>query len=64
MGTRTRNRRSVPASRGWWFRSALADELLPQILAYTEWPIYAFDGPHYLHTQLVSDLLARGVGQD
>jgi hypothetical protein len=49
---------------GSGFRSALADELLPQILAYTEWPIYAFDGPHYLHTQLVSDLLARGVGQD
>lgn len=49
---------------GGGFRSACADELLPQILSYTEWPIYAFDGPHYLHAELVNDLLARGIGRD
>lgn len=47
---------------GGGFRSATADELLPQIDAYQGWPIFLFDGPHYLDQALVDALVARGVG--
>lgn len=50
-----------PAAGGA-FRSASAQEFLPQIDAYQGWPIYAFDGPHYLHQALVADLVAAIVG--
>ena len=50
-----------PAPNGG-FRSATADEFLPQIDAYQAWPIYAFDGPHYLGDERVRELVARGVG--
>ncbi len=50
-----------PAPEGG-FRSATAEELLPQIDAYQGWPIFAFDGPHYLHDALTADLAASGVG--
>ena len=49
---------------GGGFRSATADEFVPQIDAYRGWPIYVFDGPHYLTETLVNDLIARGVGRD
>lgn len=50
-----------PAGKGT-LRSATAQELLPQLDAYQGWPIWAFDGPHYLHDTLVADLEAAGVG--
>lgn len=46
---------------GGGFRSATADEFVPQIDAYQGWPIFAFDGPHYLNGALVEALVARGV---
>ena len=39
-----------------------AAEFLPQLEAYQDWSIFAFDGPHYLSTELVQDLVAAGVG--
>lgn len=50
-----------PAQAKGELRSATAAEFLPQIDAYQDWPIYAFDGPHYLQDALVADLLAAGV---
>lgn len=47
---------------GGGFRSATAEELLPQLDAYQAWPIFAFDGPHYLHPALLTKLAASGVG--
>ena len=47
---------------GGGFRSATAAEFLPQLEAYQDWSIFAFDGPHYLSTELVQDLVAAGVG--
>ena len=44
------------------FRPATADELMPQLKADQGWPIYVFDGPHYLTDELVEALVARGVG--
>ncbi|AOJ34206.1 hypothetical protein [Burkholderia metallica] len=44
-----------PAERGG-FRSASADELSRQLVAYRGYPVYLFDGPHY-----VSDDLARAL---
>ena len=44
------------------FRPATADEFMPQLKAYQGWPIYVFDGPHYLTDELVEALVARGVG--
>ena len=46
---------------GGGFRSATAAEFLPQLEAYQDWPIFAFDGPHYLSAELVQDLVAAGV---
>lgn len=50
-----------PAEAGG-FRSATVDEFLPQIDAYQGWPIFVFDGPHYLGPRLVDELASRGVG--
>ncbi|KFG97670.1 hypothetical protein GQ56_0109080 [Burkholderia paludis] len=44
-----------PAEHGG-FRAASADELGRQLLAYRGYPVYLFDGPHY-----VSDDLARAL---
>lgn len=49
-----------PASEGG-FRSATAEEFLPQIDAYEGWEILVFDGPHYLGEALITDLRAQGV---
>ena len=46
---------------GGGFRSATAAEFLPQLEAYQDWSIFAFDGPHYLSAELVQDLVAAGV---
>ena len=42
---------------GGGFRSATADELKPQIAAYRGYPLYLFDGPHYVTPELVEGLL-------
>ncbi len=42
---------------GGGFRSATADELKPQIAAYAGYPLYLFDGPHYVTPELVEGLL-------
>lgn len=42
---------------GGGFRSATVDELKPQIAAYSGYPVYLFDGPHYVTAQLVQALL-------
>lgn len=42
---------------GGVFRSATAEELAPQLLAYRGYRTYLFDGPHYVSAQLVQDLL-------
>ncbi|RMP27661.1 hypothetical protein [Pseudomonas coronafaciens] len=41
---------------GGGFRSATAAELQPQIDAYDGYPLYLFDGPHYLTPELVEAL--------
>ncbi|OUM07435.1 hypothetical protein BW686_11000 [Pseudomonas syringae] len=41
---------------GGGFRSATADELRPQIDAYDGYPLYLFDGPHYVTPELVEAL--------
>lgn len=43
---------------GGGFRPATAEELKPQLAAYTGYPIYLFDGPHYVNAQLVRELKA------
>lgn len=40
------------------FRAARAEEIRQQLSAYRGYPIYLFDGPHYVSEDLVSDLLA------
>jgi hypothetical protein len=42
---------------GGGFRSATVAELKPQIDAYSGYPLYLFDGPHYLTPELVEGLL-------
>jgi hypothetical protein len=45
---------------GGRFRAATAAELRPQLEAYRgRFPIYLFDGPHYVPDRLVNELLAR-----
>lgn len=41
---------------GGGFRSATVDELKPQLAAYPGYPLYLFDGPHYVTPQLVNAL--------
>lgn len=41
---------------GGGFRSATVAELTPQLAAYTGYPLYLFDGPHYLTPELVEQL--------
>jgi hypothetical protein len=43
---------------GGGMRPATALELKPQLAAYTGYRVYLFDGPHYVSTQLVRELLA------
>jgi hypothetical protein len=42
---------------GGGFRSATAAELKPQLAAYDGYPLYLFDGPHYVTPQLIKELL-------
>ncbi|MCI8212164.1 hypothetical protein AUC61_21780 [Pseudomonas sp. S25] len=42
---------------GGGFRSATVDELKPQLEAYDGYPLYLFDGPHYVTPELVKQLL-------
>ena len=48
---------------GGGFRSASAAELLPQLHAYAGWPVWVFDGPHYLSNTRVAELLALDAVQ-
>jgi len=41
---------------GGGFRPATVDELKPQIAAYRGYPLYLFDGPHYVTPQVVEGL--------
>ncbi|AHG42483.1 hypothetical protein N018_20540 [Pseudomonas syringae CC1557] len=41
---------------GGGFRSATADELQPQLDAYDGYPLYLFDGPHYVTPELIEAL--------
>jgi len=41
------------------FRAALADEVAPQLTAYRGYPVYLFDGPHYVSSTLVQSLVAQ-----
>ncbi len=41
------------------FRAAVADELAPQLTAYRGYPIYLFDGPHYVSAALVQSVVER-----
>ena len=43
---------------GGGFRAATIDELKPQLAAYDGYPIYLFDGPHYVDANLVRQLAA------
>jgi hypothetical protein len=42
---------------GGGFRSATVAELKPQLAAYSGYPLYLFDGPHYVTPPLVQGLL-------
>ena len=44
---------------GGGFRSATIKELAPQLARYEGYPVYVFDGPHYLSDSLVDDIVAR-----
>ncbi|MBD8793126.1 hypothetical protein IFR09_20855 [Pseudomonas syringae] len=41
---------------GGGFRPATVDELKPQLAAYDGYPLYLFDGPHYVTPELVKQL--------
>jgi len=43
---------------GGGMRAATAHELRQQLAAYVGYPVYLFDGPHYVSAELVRDLLA------
>lgn len=45
-------------AQGGGFRPATAGELMPQLQAYRGYRTYLFDGPHYVSSQLVQDLLS------
>lgn len=46
-------------AEGGRFRPATAAELRPQLAAYRGFPLYLFDGPHYVSDRVVNELLAR-----
>lgn len=46
-------------SHGERFRPATAAELRQQLAAYESFPLYLFDGPHYVSERIVEELLAR-----
>ena len=48
---------------GGGFRSASAAELLPQLRAYAGWPLWVFDGPHYLGRAQVAALQALDTAE-
>lgn len=48
---------------GGGLRSATAQEFLPQVETYQKWPIFAFEGPHYLDETLIGALSVAGVGR-
>lgn len=53
-------------AEGGGFRAAIADEIAPQITALSGYPLYLFDGPHYLDGPLVEAIgirLSRPAGQ-
>lgn len=41
---------------GGGFRAATANELAPQIAAYSGYQVYPFDGPHYISNALIEEL--------
>jgi hypothetical protein len=45
---------------GGTMRAATAAELRPQLDAYRGYPVYLFDGPHYVSAELVRELLSSG----
>ena len=47
-----------PAEHGG-FRAASAEELSKQLATYRGYPIYLFDGPHYVSDNLTRELVAR-----
>ena len=47
-----------PAERGG-FRSASAEELSKQLVVYRGYPVYLFDGPHYVSDDLMRELNNR-----
>ena len=48
---------------GGGFRPATIDELRPQLAAYSGLPIYLFEGPLYVNTTLVDQLVQAGAGK-
>lgn len=44
---------------GGGFRAATADELRIQLEAYRDFPVYLFDGPHYVSEALVNELTLK-----
>lgn len=46
---------------GGGFRSATLDELKPQMAAYAGYPLYLFDGPHYVNQQLIDGLQSSNM---
>jgi hypothetical protein len=44
---------------GGGFRPATVEELKPQLATYEGYPIYLFDGPHYVSGELVKQLAAQ-----
>lgn len=41
---------------GGGFRAATAEELMAQLVAYRNFPVYLFDGPHYVSEALINEL--------
>ena len=42
--------------QGGGFRAATVEELMAQLVAYRKFPVYLFDGPHYVSEALVNQL--------
>ena len=49
---------------GGGFRPATFEELQPQLASYHDYPVYLFDGPHYVDDALVTKLAAGQKPQD
>ena len=48
---------------GGGFRPATIDELRPQLATYSGLPIYLFEGPRYVPSALVDQLVEAGAGK-